>query len=126
MAVRTKYIQLGPRPAESDTSNPAITTLKISTQKLVPLTQTVEALFHAFLQEESSKYQKSYKTSSKGREDKIDKAFGIWTARSVRDFESGNACFHKLEVKIDYHPDAVEQYIGTFIGNRYRVVNFTY
>ncbi|RPA88621.1 hypothetical protein L873DRAFT_1849652 [Choiromyces venosus 120613-1] len=83
MAQRTKDIQLGPGPAPSYTSKTAITALKVFAQRLLPLTQTVEALFHAFLMEEYSKYKAVYDTIYDGRADNIDKAFGIWTSRSL-------------------------------------------
>ncbi|RPA88587.1 hypothetical protein L873DRAFT_1849661 [Choiromyces venosus 120613-1] len=79
MAQRTKDIQLRPGPAPSYTSKPAIAALKVFAQKLLLLTQTVEALFHAFLLEEYSKYKAVYDTIYDGRADSIDEAFGIRT-----------------------------------------------
>jgi hypothetical protein len=133
MEKRTKDIKLGPGPAPSYKSKPAIEALRVFAQKLLPLTQTVEALFHAFLPEEYSKYKAVYGTIYDGRADNIDEAFGIWTSRSLvinantnnhkdvedvchgwcavvvlGDFKGGDACFPELGVKIDCPPGTID------------------
>ena len=129
MASRTRNIELGPGPAQSYTSKSAIHSLKEFSQQLLPLTQTVEALFQTFLPEEYSKYAVVYETIYDGRADNVEEAFGIWTSRSLvinantnnhkdledvchgwcaivvlGDFEGGDACFPELGVKIDCPP----------------------
>ena len=129
MGSKTQNIQLGPGPAQSYTLKPAIHALKEFGQQLLPLTQTVETLFKAFLPEEHSKYTAVYEHIYDGRADNVDKAFGIWTSRSfvvnantnnhkdledvchrwcaivpMGDFEGGEACFPELGVKIDCPP----------------------
>lgn len=129
MASRKQNIKLGPGPAESYTTKPAIHALKEFGQLLLPLTQTVEALFQIFLPSEHSKYTAAYETIYDGRADNVDKAFGIWTSRSLvinantnnhKDLEDvchgwcavvpigcftgGDACFPELGVKINCLP----------------------
>jgi len=53
---RTQNIELGPGPGQSYNTKSAIHALKEFGQQLLPLTQTVEALFLSFLLEEHSKY----------------------------------------------------------------------
>jgi len=126
MGSRTQNIELGPGPAQSYNTKSAIHALKAFGQQLLPLTQTVEALFQTFLLEEPSKYTTVYETIYDGKADNVDKPFGIWTSHSLvinantnnhkdlknvyhgwcaivlfRDFESGDACFPELAVKID-------------------------
>ncbi|RPA89729.1 hypothetical protein L873DRAFT_1795931 [Choiromyces venosus 120613-1] len=118
----------------------AITVLKVFAQKILPLTQTVEALFHAFLPEEYSKYKAVYETIYDRRADNIDETFEIWTSQSLvintntnnhkdledvchgwcaivplGDFEGGDAYFLELGVRIACPP-----------GNRYSIVHFTH
>ena len=129
MGSQTQNIELGPRPAQSYNTKSAIHALKQFGQQLLPLTQTVEALFHTFLQEEHSKYRAVYETIYNGKADNVDESFGIWTSRSLvinantnnhkdvedvchewcaivvfGDFEGGDAYFPKLGVKIDCTP----------------------
>jgi len=129
MGSRTQNIELGPGPAQSYNTKSAIHALKEFGQKLLPLTQTVEALFQTFLPEEYSKYTAVYETIYDGKADNVDEAFGIWTSRSLvinvntnnhkdlkdvchgwcaivvfGDFEGGDACFPELGVKIDCTP----------------------
>jgi len=56
MGSRTQSIELGPGPAQSYNTKSPIQALKEFGQQLLPLTQTVEALFQTFLPEEHSKY----------------------------------------------------------------------
>ena len=125
----TQNIELEPRPAQSYNTKSAIHAQKVFGQELLPLTQTIEALFQTFLLEEHSKYTKLYETIYNGKADKVDKAFGIWTSHSVvinantnnhkdledichgwcaivvfGDFEGGDSCFPELGVKIDCTP----------------------
>jgi len=129
MGSRTQNIELGPGPAQSYNTKSAIHALKEFSQQLLPLTQTVEALFQTFLAEEHSKYTAVYETIYDGKADNVDEAFGIWTSRSLvinantnnhkdqedvchgwcaivvfGDFEGGDACFSELGVKIDCTP----------------------
>src|SRR5437868_12183887 len=60
MEKRTKDIKLGTGPAPSYKSKPALQVRRVFAQQLLPLTQTVEASFHAFLHEEYSKYKAVY------------------------------------------------------------------
>ena len=77
----TQNIELGPGPAPSYNTKSAIHALKESGQQLLPLTQTVEALFQTVLPAEHSKYTAVYETIYDGKADNVDKAFGIWTSR---------------------------------------------
>ena len=129
MGSRMQNIELGPRPAQSYNTKSAIHSLKEFGQQLLPLTQTVEALFQTFLPEEHSKYTAVYEAIYNGKADNVDKGFGIWTFRSLvintntnnhkdledachgwcpivvfGDFEGGDACFRELGVKIDCTP----------------------
>jgi len=129
MGSRTQNIELGPELAQSYKKKSGIHALKEFGQQLLPLTQTVEALFQTFLQQEHSKYTAVYETICDGKADNIDEAFGIWTSRSLvinantnnhndledvchgwcvivvfGDFEGGDACFPELGVKIDCTP----------------------
>jgi len=127
MGLRTQNIALGPRPAQSYNMKSAIHPIKQFGHQLLPLTQTVEALFQTILPEEPSKYPALYETIYEGKADNDDEEFGIWTSRSVvinantnnykdlkdlchgwcaivllEDFESGDASFPELRVKIDF------------------------
>jgi len=127
MGSRTQNIELGPGPAQSYNTKSAIHALKEVGQQLLPLTQTVDALFQTFLPEEHSKYTAVYETIYDGKADNVDEAFGIWTSRLLvikantnnhkdledvchgwcaivvfGDFEGGDACFPELGVKIDF------------------------
>jgi len=129
MGSRTQNIELEPGPAQSYNTKSAIHTLKEFGQPLLPLTQTVEALFQTFLREDHSKYTAVYETIYDRKADNVDEAFGIWTSRSLvinantnnhqdledvchgwcaivvfRDFEGGDACFLEPGVKIDCTP----------------------
>jgi len=129
MRSRTQNIELGPRPVQSYHTKSAIHALKGFYHQLLPLTQTVEALFQTFLREKHSKYTAVYETIYDGKADNVDEAFGIWTSRSrvinantnnhqnledvchgwcaivvLGDFEDGDACFPELEVKIHCTP----------------------
>jgi len=129
MGSRTQNIELGPGPAQSYNTKSAIHGLTEFGQQLLPLTQTVEALFQTFLPEEHSKYTAVYETIYHGKADNVDEAFGIWTSHSLvinantnnhkdledvchgwcaivvfGDFEGGDACFPELGVKIDCTP----------------------
>jgi len=129
MGSRTQNIELVPGPAQSCTTKSAIQALKEFGQQLLPLTQTVEALWQTFLPQEDSKYTAVFQTIYDGNADNIDEAFGNWTSRSLfikantknhqgledgghgwcaivvfGDFEEGDACFPKLGVKIDCTP----------------------
>jgi len=75
MGSRTQNIQLGLGPAQSSNTKSAIHALKELGQKLLPLTQTVEALFQTFLPEEYSKYTAVYETIYDGKADNVDEAF---------------------------------------------------
>ena len=111
------------------TRNHAIHALTEFGQQLLPLTQTVEAPFQTFLQEEHSKYTAVYETIYDGKADNVDEAFGIWTSHSLvintntnnnkdlddvchewcaivvfGDFEGGDACVPALGLKIDCTP----------------------
>ena len=77
MGSRTQNIELGPGPAQSYNTKSAIHALKEFGQQLLPLTQTVEALFQTFLPEEHSKYTAVYETIYDGKADNVDEAFGI-------------------------------------------------
>jgi len=126
---RTQNIELGPGPAHSYNTKSTIHALKEFGPQLLPLTQTVEAVFQTFLPEQHSKYPADYQTIYDGKADNGDEAFGIWTSRSLvinantnnhkdledlcygwcvivvcRDFEGGDACFPALGVKIDCTP----------------------
>jgi len=126
---RTQNIELGPGPAQLYNTKSAIQALKDFGQQLLPLTQTVEAQFQTFLSEEYSKYTAVYETIYDGKADNVDEAFGLWTSHSLvintntnnhknledvchewcaivvfADFESGDACFPELGVKIDCTP----------------------
>ncbi|KAG0636585.1 hypothetical protein HOY80DRAFT_1053927 [Tuber brumale] len=110
---RIKDIHHGSRPAMSYTLNTAITALKIFVPKLLPLTQTIEALFYAFFPDEYSRYKTVHETIYKKREGKIDEnvedVFHRWYAiGALRDFECDDACFLELEVKIYYTPSMCE------------------
>ncbi|RPB03153.1 hypothetical protein L873DRAFT_283312 [Choiromyces venosus 120613-1] len=71
-------ITLKPGLVLSYTSKIAIVVLKVFAQKLLPLTQTVEALFHTFLLEVYSKYKTVYHTIYNRRADNIaSEVFGI-------------------------------------------------
>jgi len=129
MGSRMQNNEPGPRPAQSYNTKSAIHELKEFSQQLLPLTQTVEALFQTLLLEEHSKYTAGYETIYDGKADNVDEAFGIWTSRSLvinantnnhkdleyvchgwcaivvfGDFEGGDACFPELGVKIDCTP----------------------
>ena len=78
---RMQNIELGPGPAQSYNTKSAIHALKEFSQQLLPLTQTVQALFQTFLPEEPSKYTAVYETIYDGKADNVDQAFGIWTSR---------------------------------------------
>jgi len=129
MGSRRQNIELGPGPAQSYNTRLAIHGLKEFGQQLLPLTQTVEALFQTFLPEEHSKYTAVYETIYDSKADNVDKTFGIWTSRSLvikantnnhkdledvchglcamvvfGDFEGGDASFPELGVKIDCTP----------------------
>ena len=60
MGSRTQNIELGPKPAQAYNTKSAIHALKEFSQQLLPLTQTIEALFQTFLPEEHSKYTAVY------------------------------------------------------------------
>jgi len=60
MGSRTQNIELGPGPAHSYNTKSAIHALTDFGQQLLPLTQTVEALFQTFLSEEHSTYTAVY------------------------------------------------------------------
>ncbi|KAG0638463.1 hypothetical protein HOY80DRAFT_1001786 [Tuber brumale] len=83
MEKRTKDIKLGPGPSLSYKSKLVLEALRVFAQKLLPFTQTVEALFHAFFSEEYPKYKAVYGTIYDGRADNIDEVFGIWTSGSL-------------------------------------------
>jgi len=129
MRSRTQNIELRPAPAQSYNTKSAIHALKEFGQQLLPLSQTVEALFQTFLAEEHSKYTAVYETIYDGKADNVDEAFAIWTSRSLvinantnnhkdldqvchgwcvivvfRDLEGGDACFPELGLKIDCTP----------------------
>jgi len=129
MGSRTQNIELGPGPAKSYNMKSAIQALKESAPQLLPLTQTVEALFQTILLEEHSKYTAVYVIIYDGKADNVDEAFGIWISRSIGinpntnndkdldavchwwcaivvlgDFEGGDACFRECRVKIDCTP----------------------
>jgi len=118
---RPQNIELGPGAAQSFKTKSAIHALKEFGQQLLPLTETVEALFQTFLTEEHPKYTAVYETIYDGKADNVDEEFGIWTSRSLvinantnnhkdldhvchgccaivvfRDFEGGHACFPEL------------------------------
>jgi len=82
MGSPTQNIELGPGPAQSYNTNSAIHARKEFGQKLLPLTQTVEALFQTFIPAQHSKYTAVYDTIYDGKADNVDEAFGIWTSRS--------------------------------------------
>jgi len=130
MVSQTQNIELGPWPAQSYNTKSAIHALKQFGQQLLPLTQTIEALFQTFLTEEHSKYRVVYETIYDGKADNVDEAFGIWTSRShvinantnnhkdledvchgwcaivvFGDIQAGDDCFPELRVKIDCTPD---------------------
>jgi len=77
MGSRRHNIELGPGPAQSYNMKSAIHALKEFRQQLLPLTQTIEALFQTFLPEELSKYTAVYDTIYDGKADNLDEAFGI-------------------------------------------------
>jgi len=129
MGSQTQNIELGPGPAQSYNTKSAIPALKAFGQQLLPLTQTVEALFQTLLREEHSDYTAVYETIDDGKDDKVHEAFGIWTSRSLvinanttnhtdledvyqgsctivvfQDFEGGDASFPEPGVKIDCTP----------------------
>jgi len=129
MGSRTQQIELGPRSAQSYYKKSAIHGLKEFTQQLLPLSQTVEALFQTFLPEEHSKYTAGYETIYNGKADNVDEAFAIWPSRLLvingnnnnhndlenvchwwcaigvlGDFGGGDACLPELGVKIDCTP----------------------
>jgi len=129
MGSLTQNIELEPGPAQSYNTKSAIDPQKEFGQALLPLTQTIEALFQNFLLQEHSKYTKLYETIYNGKADNVDKALGIWTSRSLvintntnnhKDledichgwcvivvlgyFEGGDACFPELGVKIECPP----------------------
>ena len=133
-ASKTKEIKFGPGPLQAYTTKPAIAALKEFGQQLLPLTQTVEALFRAFLPNDHEKYTAAFKKIYHGNQDKVDEAFGIWTSRSLvinantnnhkdledvchgwcaivalGDFTGGDACFPQLRVKIDCPPGTYKQ-----------------
>ena len=137
METRTHDIQLGPGPAQTYTTKLAIATLQEFSQRLLPLTKTMESLFQAFLPKEHEQYTAAYnaiytKLHGKNKRDPVDEAFGIWTSRSLvinantnnhkdledvchgwcaivalGDFTGGDACFPQLGVKIDCPPGSV-------------------
>lgn len=129
MFSKTQNIDIGPGPAETYTKKTAIQALKEFGQLLLPLTETVEALFQTFLPNEHSKYAAAFQAIYDGRADPVDIAFGIWTSRSLvinantnnhkdledvchgwcavvamGNFEGGDACFPELGVKINCPP----------------------
>jgi len=129
MGSRTQNIELGPGPAQSYNTKSAIHALKEFSQQLLPLTQTVEALFQTFLPGEHARYTAVYETIYNGKADTEDEACGLWTSRSLvinantnnykdlenlchgwcvivvfGDVEGGDACFPELGVKIDCTP----------------------
>jgi len=129
MVSQTQNIECGPGPAQSYNTKSAIHALTEFRQQLLPLTQTVEALFPTFLPEEYSKYPAVYETIYNGKADNVDEVFGIWASRSLvinvntnnykdledvcpgscaivvfGDFEGRDACFPELGVKIDCTP----------------------
>ena len=75
MGSRTQKIELAPGPAQSYNTKSAIQALKEFGQQLLPLTQTLEALFQTFLAEEHSKYTAVYETIYNGKADNVDEAF---------------------------------------------------
>ena len=81
MGSRTQIFELGTGPAQSYNTKSAIHAVKEFGQQLLPLTQTVEALFLTFLPEDHSKYTAVYETIYNGKADNVDEAFGIWTSR---------------------------------------------
>ena len=83
MGSHTQNIELRPGPAQSSNTKSAIHILKEFGQPLLPFTQTIDALFNSFLLELHSKYTAVYGTIYNGRADNVDKAFGIWTSRSL-------------------------------------------
>jgi len=126
MGSRTQNMELGPGPAQSYNTKSAIHALKEFGQQLLPLTQTVEALFLTFLPEAHSKYTAVSETIYDGKADNVEEAFGIWTSRSLvmnvntnnhkdledvwhgwcaivvlGDFDDGDACFPEPGVQID-------------------------
>jgi len=129
MGSRTQNIELGPGAVQSYNTKLAIHALKEFGQQLLPLTQTVEALFQTFLPEVPSKYTAVYETIYDGKAHNVHEAFGIWSSRSLvinantnnhqgledlyhgwcaivvfGDFEGGDARFPELGVKIDCTP----------------------
>jgi len=90
---RTQNIELGSGPPQRYNTKSAIHELNEFGQQLLPLTQTVEALFDTFLSEEHSKYTAVYGTIDDGKADNVDRAFGIWTSRSP--VINGNTNNHK-------------------------------
>jgi len=76
-------IPLGPEPVQSYNTESAIHALKESGHQLLPLTQTVEALFQTALPEAYSKYTTVYENISDWKAHKVDEEFGLWTSRSV-------------------------------------------
>jgi len=129
MGSLTQNIEVCPGPALSYNMKSAIYALKEFGQQLLPLTQTVDALFQIFLPDEHSKFTAIYETIYDGKADNVDEAFGIWTSRSMvinantnnhkdledvchgwcamvlfGNFEGGDACFPELGVNIDCTP----------------------
>jgi len=129
MVSRTQNIDIRPGPVQTYTTKAAIQALKEFSQLFLPLTETVEALFHTFLPSEHSNYRAAYEAIYDGRADPVDVAFGIWTSRSLvinantnkhkdledvcqwwcaivamGDFEGGDNCFPELGVKINCAP----------------------
>ena len=80
MFSKTQNIDIGPGPAETYTKKTAIQVLIEFGQLLLPLTQTVEALFQTFLLNEHSKYAAAFHAIYDGRADPVDIAFGICTS----------------------------------------------
>jgi len=83
MGSQTQNIQLGPGPVLAYNTKSAIHVPKEFGQQLLPLTQTVEALFQTFLAEQHSKYRAVYETIYDGKAENGDEAFGIWISRSL-------------------------------------------
>ena len=129
MKSKTKNIKLGLRPVKTYITKDAIGAMQDLAQKLLPLTQLVEALFRGVLPDEYLKYKSAYNLVYGEKDDRIDQAFGVWTSRSfdinantnncldqedvchrwcaivtLGNFQGRNACFPRLEVKMDCPP----------------------
>jgi len=137
MESRKHDIEVGPGPAQTYNTKSAIAPLQEFSQHLLPLTQTVQSLFLAFLPEDHEKYTAAYnaiytKIHSANKRNPVDEAFGIWTSRSLVinantnnykdledvfhewctivalvDFTGDDACFPQLGVKIDCPPGSI-------------------